>query len=51
MHLLHLWKQWQLVNPSISTKVGDAKNILGDTGWIIKVGDHKALAQHIEQIL
>ena len=36
--------------PSISTKVGDAKNILGDTGWVIKVGDHKALAEHIEQI-
>ena len=36
--------------PSISTKVGDAQNILGDSGWIINIGDYTALAKHIEQI-
>lgn len=36
--------------PSISTKVGDAQNILGNTGWIIKVGDSTELAKHIEKI-
>ena len=36
--------------PSISTNVGDAKNIIGDSGWIIKVGDFAALANCIEKI-
>lgn len=36
--------------PCISTNVGDAKQIIGNTGWVIEVSDHNALASCIFKI-
>ena len=36
--------------PSISTDVGDVKHIIGDSGWIIKVGEFTELAICVEEI-
>ena len=33
--------------PCISTNVGDAKQIIGNSGWVVEVSDHKALASCI----
>lgn len=35
--------------PCIVTDVGDSKNIVGDTGFVIKPGDYKALAGEIKK--
>ena len=34
--------------PCISTDVGDCKNIIGDTGWLIKKENSKQLSKAIE---
>lgn len=35
--------------PCIVTAVGDAANIVGDTGWVVPVGDQDAMVQAIER--
>ena len=36
--------------PCISTNVGDAKTIIGNTGWVVKVSDPYSLAYTIRNI-
>ena len=37
--------------PCISTNVGDAKEMIGDSGWIIEPEDFKSLAESINNII
>ena len=36
--------------PCLSTNVGDAKSIIGKTGWVVKVSDPYSLAYKIRDI-
>ena len=37
--------------PCISTNVGSAKDIIGETGWLVERSNHRELAKAIEYII